>query len=269
MVQPIPAFKDNYFWLLRYAGQALVVDPGDAEPVLEVLDSLQEPLIGILLTHHHSDHIGGVEALCKRWPAAVVYGPADPRIEVHQLAQPGCRLQIGPKMGPEFGPELVGDWPSFEVLDLTGHTRSHIGYYADGQLFCGDTLFSLGCGRLFEGTAAEMWRSLQRIAALPDETLVYCAHEYTAANLRFAQAVFPGDPELLAFAQQLSLWRSQGTPSIPTPLARELRLNPFLRMAQAHWRARLGAIPALLLADPDWNAERAFAALRRLKDEFV
>ena len=181
----IPAFKDNYIWLLRKGASALVVDPGDSRPVLEVLAREGLTLESILVTHHHADHQGGVADLLTHFPARV-FGPASESITA--LTQPlhgGETVRL----------ESVG--VEFQIIAVPGHTLGHIAYYGSGSLFCGDTLFGAGCGRLFEGSPAQMHDSLARLAALPDLTAVYCAHEYTEANLRFALAVEPGNSDLL------------------------------------------------------------------------
>src|SRR5688572_11205929 len=191
-VIPIPALKDNYIWLLRRRGSVhcAVVDPGDAAPVLEYLRSANLQLTDILITHHHADHTAGTPGLKQAFPASRVYGPS--REAAHLLEH---RLEHGAKLRlPELDVE-------FEVLDIPGHTLGHIAYYCNTQslLFCGDTLFSVGCGRLFEGTAEQMYASLQRLAGLPGETAVYCGHEYTMKNIAFARQVEPHNDALWAF----------------------------------------------------------------------
>ena len=178
-VLPVPAFKDNYIWVLRDERSAAVVDPGDAQPVLDYLARERLDLVAILATHHHPDHVGGVERL-KRDHDVPVYGPRDEPIPqlTHPLAE-GDRIAIA-ALGAQF-----------EVLDVPGHTRAHIAYYGSKLLFCGDTLFACGCGRVFEGTPPQLHASLEKLAALPDDTLVYCAHEYTLANIRFARRSSP------------------------------------------------------------------------------
>jgi hydroxyacylglutathione hydrolase len=252
---PLPAFQDNYLWLLHDGQRALVVDPGDAQPVLACLqrDGLQ--LEAILVTHHHPDHIGGVDAL-RDATGAKVWGPARERIP-----EPLTRLAEGDSV------DVLG--LRFEVIDLPGHTAGHIAYYCkamDGKplLFCGDTLFSGGCGRLFEGTPAQMLASLDKLAALPAETRVCCTHEYTLSNLKFARAVEPGNPDLIHYQQRCEELRGQRQPTLPSSIGQEKRINPFLRtrlpgVAQAA-RAHDGATP------PDDAA--VFAALRQWKNEF-
>jgi hydroxyacylglutathione hydrolase len=253
-LRPLPALQDNYIWLLADAGRAIVVDPGEAGPVLAAAGALD--LAAVLLTHHHPDHIAGTAALLERWPGAVVFAPEDARIPEprHQVAD-GERIGIGP-------------W-AFDVIAVPGHTRSHVAYYAPdvdgvGLLFCGDTLFSLGCGRLFEGTPAQMHASLSRLAALPPETRVCCGHEYTEANARFAMAVDASNAALQRYAAKVEGLRAAGQPSLPSTLAVESACNPFLRVEAANVRAAL----EVRLGRGIEDAVDAFAALRAWKDGF-
>ncbi|MBN8263585.1 MAG: hydroxyacylglutathione hydrolase [Xanthomonadales bacterium] len=250
-LQPVPALDDNYIWLLRDdAGRAVIVDPGDAVPVLAALDDAPPPH-AILVTHHHPDHVGGIPDLLDQWPGLPVFAPADPRIPIAtQRVREGDVLALGP-------------W-AFRALELPGHTRSHLGYIADGVLFCGDTLFSLGCGRLFEGTPAQMLASLDRLAALPGETRVCCTHEYTLANAAFALAVDPGNPDLQSRVMQARAQRATGTPTLPTTLASERACNPFLRSRDPALRDALARHAGQPVADD----VEAFALLRRWKDGF-
>ncbi len=214
----IPAFKDNYIWLLTRGRRAAVVDPGDAAPVLARLEAEGLTLESILITHHHADHQGGVAALVDRWQPAV-FAPASESIT-------GCNhpLSGGERIG------ILGE--TVDVMAVPGHTLGHLAYYAPGALFCGDTLFGAGCGRLFEGTAAQMSASLDALAALPDETRVYCAHEYTEMNLRFALAVEPDNPALRQRVVRVAGLRAAGLPSVPSTLGEEKATNPFLRCGQ-------------------------------------
>ncbi|HEY3487561.1 MAG TPA: hydroxyacylglutathione hydrolase [Gammaproteobacteria bacterium] len=222
-VIPIPAFKDNYIWLLRRPGRpyCAVVDPGDAVPVLKFLRSESLQLIAILITHHHTDHSGGIAALKQAFPACSVFGPRGENIPLlEQRCADGDKLHFQ---------ELALDC---KVLDIPGHTAGHIAYYSADEehlLFCGDTMFSVGCGRLFEGTAEQMYLSLQKLTALPDETAVYCGHEYTLQNIGFAKQVEPDNAALRVWEQQVLRLRNAGQPSLPSRLSTELAVNPFLR----------------------------------------
>ena len=251
---PVSAFADNYLWLLHDGKRALVVDPGDAEPVLQALQASRLQLESILVTHHHADHTGGVDALRKA-TGATVYGPATERIPApFQPLREGDRVAT---LGLDF-----------QVLDVPGHTAGHIAFYTpdmDGQplLFCGDTLFSGGCGRLFEGTPAQMLASLDKLAALPRATRVCCAHEYTLANLNFALAVEPDNATLAAYAQHCRQLREQGKPTLPSSIGQEVLINPFLRTRQAGIMAAVHHFDASTTDDTT-----VFAALRQWKNQF-
>ena len=226
---PIPAFADNYVWLLREGRAAVVVDPGDAEPVQDCLEREGLELVAILATHHHGDHVGGIEALVAR-RRVPVYGPANEAIPARTHAvREGEPIALG-----GLGLEL-------DVLDVPGHTAGHVAYTGrmpDGAvLFCGDTLFAAGCGRLFEGTPAAMWSSLRKLASLDPATRVYCAHEYTLANLRFAAAVEPASEALKARTAHDAALRRRGLPTVPSTIADELATNPFLRVREPEVRA--------------------------------
>ena len=245
----IPAFKDNYIWLLTRDGRAAVVDPGDAEPVMAHLGANGLVLDSILVTHHHADHQGGIAALCQRWHPRV-YGPAAESIT--GLTEP---LSGGESI------EILGQ--SVAVLAVPGHTLGHLAYLLPGALFCGDTLFGAGCGRLFEGTPAQMYTSLSRLAALPDETKVYCAHEYTEANLRFAQAVEPDNPAISERIARVAALRREGLSSVPSTLGEEKATNPFLRCREP---AVMASIQANVAVDTSETA--IFAALRSARNNF-
>ncbi|HEX8963373.1 MAG TPA: hydroxyacylglutathione hydrolase [Rhodocyclaceae bacterium] len=249
----LPAFADNYIWVLRApSGAVAVVDPGDETPVLDYLAATGDRLAAILVTHHHGDHCGGVEELVCAHPAPV-FGPAAESIAgVDHPVGNGDRVNL-----PDLGIE-------FEVLGVPGHTRGHVAYYRRGMLFCGDTLFGAGCGRLFEGTAATMQASLARLRALPSDTQVYCAHEYTQSNLRFAAAVEPGNPEVRERAAQAARLRAANLPTVPAPLELELRTNPFLRWdAPSVVRAAQSRLGRAAHDDVE-----VFAAVRDWKDAF-
>lgn len=252
LIEPIPAFNDNYIWWLSNGRSAAVVDPGDAAPVARRLSDTRLQLTAILVTHHHGDHVGGVEALVHA-TGAHVFGPAAEPI-------PCVRTRLAG--GDRF--ELLGH--RFEVLDVPGHTSGHIAYYAPSlaAVFCGDTLFAGGCGRLFEGTPAQMSESLARLAALPAATRVYCAHEYTLANLRFALAVEPANEDLKARQRACEALRAAGTPTVPSTIADERATNPFLRCEVAAVRARAER------ETPGAGASNVatFAALREWKNRF-
>jgi hydroxyacylglutathione hydrolase len=213
----LPAFRDNYIWLLAGARNAVVVDPGDATPVRAALEERRLLLAAILVTHHHADHMGGAAALALHY-GCPVYGPAGEAIqEVTVPLREGQLVDI---------PHLE---TSFKVLEIPGHTAGHIAYCGHNIVFCGDTLFSAGCGRLFEGTAVQMSRSLAKLAALPDTTEICCGHEYTVANLRFARAVEPANRDVLDYAAEAAKRRNLNLPTLPSMLRRERCVNPFLR----------------------------------------
>lgn len=237
-VVPIPAFQDNYLWLVRSGRSAAVVDPGDAAPVIERLESLGLSLDYVLVTHHHADHIGGLQALVERY-RPVVYGPLDDRIP-------------GVTQGVVEGDHIRLDALDLEldVIEVPGHTRSHVAYYGGNTLFCGDTLFVCGCGRLFEGTPAQMARSLGKLAALPGDTRVYCAHEYTLANIRFARAVEPDNDALARLEREARAAREAGTPTVPSTVERERQTNPFLRCGEPSVVRAASARAGRALADP-------------------
>ncbi len=256
-LHPLPAFQDNYLWLLQDGHGALVVDPGDAGVVAAGLQQACARLDAILVTHHHADHVGGVQAL-QEATGARVYCPAQ-----EPLPCTGAATRVA---GGDTFAALGLAW---QVIDVPGHTAGHVAYFSAGApggplLFCGDTLFSGGCGRLFEGTPAQMLASLARLAALPARTRVCCAHEYTLGNLKFARAVEPGNENLIHYLRQCEALRARGAPTLPSSLAQELQVNPFLRTRQA---AVAAAAHAFNGADPG-DEVAVFAALRQWKNEF-
>lgn len=251
-VIPLRAFRDNYIWCLRDAAHAAVVDPGDAGPVLQYLEAERLRLVAILATHHHADHVGGIARLAAQY-SVPVYGPARESIPAitHPLRE-GDRVRIA-ELDLDLG-----------VLDIPGHTAGHIALVGGGMLFCGDTLFSVGCGRLFEGTPAQMSASLTKLGALPGPTRVYCGHEYTAANIRFAQAVEPGNDALERRERETRIALESGRPSLPSTLADERETNPFLRTRVAQVAASAARHAGRPLPDP----VEVLAVLREWKNQF-
>lgn len=252
-ILPLRALDDNYIWLIHNGHHAAVVDPGEAEPVLDFLADHRLALAAILITHHHADHTGGVAALLDRYPATPVHGSGGGSIAaVNHPAREGTPLEI-----PALN--LL-----FDVLEVPGHTLDHVAYYGANHLFCGDTLFGCGCGRLFEGTPAQMLASLRKITALPDETQICCAHEYTLNNIRFAKGILPGNARLtereIADRERVA----QGQPTVPFTLALEKATSPFLRWddpeiiaAATRFRGRETLAPA-----------EVFSAIRAMRDSF-
>lgn len=256
-VLAIPAFKDNYLWLVHDGVNAAAIDPGDSGPILAALAANNLTLTAILLTHHHADHIGGVPHLLTHAPVPV-FGPRNDHISV--VTEP---------LGEGDQVEVPGLALSLRVLDVPGHTKGHIAYVREtpGEhwLFCGDTLFAGGCGRLFEGTPAQMAESLGKLAALPDNTNVYCAHEYTLANLRFASAVEPSNPDLRQRVERDSAKRAAGQSTVPSTIGLEKATNPFLRYREPEIVDSLVAAHKLA---PGAGPVAAFAALREWKNNF-
>ena len=251
-VVPVNAFKDNYVWTLRDARSAAVVDPGEAGPVLDYLRRERLALVAILATHHHPDHVGGIAELLREYRVPV-YGPRnEPIATLTHPVSGGDEVKI-----PELG-------ASFSVLDIPGHTRAHVAYYGAGALFCGDTLFACGCGRLFEGTAEQMYASLQKLLALPDETKVYCGHEYTLANIGFAKAVEPANAALGAREARDRRLRDAGRPTLPSTLGEEKATNPFLRCGEPAVVESANKYLGARVSDP----VRVFAAIRDWKNRF-
>ncbi len=251
-VRTVHAFDDNYIWLIgcRDKPQVAIVDPGDEDPVLDYLAQHHLTPEAILITHHHGDHTGGVTALVEQFNIPV-YGPANERIpalttplrEGNEVLLSGCGLTL-------------------KVLDTPGHTRGHICYVGHGALFCGDTLFAAGCGRIFEGTAAQMYRSLEKLRALPDATVVYCAHEYTEANLRFAVIAEPDNADTRQRLEKVQQLRAQQQDTVPSLLADEKRTNPFLRSHIPELVAAAEQFAGHSLPDP----AEVFTTVRHWKD---
>ena len=251
-VFPIPALRDNYIWAMHTGSDALIVDPGVAAPVIAWLDREKMRLAAILITHHHGDHTGGMPEL-RRLYGVPVMGPAGNHIS--GIDHP---LREGDSVLPTEG------FPEFEAWAVPGHTLDHIAYYSPGYLFCGDTLFSGGCGRLFEGNADQLYQALSRFAALPGNTRIFPAHEYTAANLEFARTVLPADKKLeKALANTLKI-RENVEPTLPSTVARERDINVFMRTEEPAVRAAAEAHAGRRLE----SGAEVLAALRQWKDEF-
>lgn len=250
-IQGVPAFDDNYIWFIGAAGsrRVAVVDPGDSDPVIKVLERDGLELSAILVTHLHGDHTGGIRDLLHRYPVPV-YGPWDERITmVDQRVSEGDIIRLGEEV-------------ALRVLDTPGHTRVHACYYGDGLLFSGDTLFAGGCGRLFEGTPQQMHASLEKIAVLPDETLVYCAHEYTLANLAFARTAEPDNTDIRDREVEARHLRDKGQPTVPSTLGLERMTNPFLRYDDPE----LKASAERFAGRPLTSGAEVFAVVRHWKD---
>jgi hydroxyacylglutathione hydrolase len=254
---PISAFKDNYIWTLHNRQYAVVVDPGDAAPVLDWLYTHQIKLVAILCTHHHHDHVGGICKLVEVYNVPV-YGPQQE--EIPCITNP---------VGKSDSIKIVELGIQFEVMEIPGHTRGHIAFFINndgenpGTLFCGDTLFGCGCGRLFEGTASQLLHSLKYLAQLPGRTRVYCAHEYTEANILFALACEPGNPQLEQRREKVRALRLAGLPTLPSTIALELTTNPFLRCAEPEIIHTLSQ--RCLNCDSELDV---FTALREWKNHF-
>lgn len=252
-VFPIPAFTDNYIWCIHNSSDAIVIDPGDATPVLEYLRLNNLNLCTILITHHHADHIGGVKRLTQEFENIKVVGPKSERI-------PHSTLKVAE--GDRFTvPQLALD---FEVMEVPAHTLDHIAYYNNLGLFCGDTLFSGGCGRLFEGTPTQMLENLNRFAQLPAETKVYCTHEYTTANMRFALAVLPEDKAFKDYSEWVRMQRSQNLPTLPSSIGQELKINPFMRSNDKN----IQKAAENFVGKPLNSDNEVFTAIRSWKDQF-
>ncbi len=251
-VVALRAFSDNYIWTIRDRSHAVVVDPGEAQPVIDYLEREKLTLAAILNTHHHADHVGGNAALLARCPVPV-FGPHDERIpEVSIRLADGQHFRL-----PHFDIEM-------ETLEIPAHTRSHIAFVGGGMLFCGDTLFAAGCGRLFEGTPRQMHDSLTRLARLPDDTLVYCGHEYTLSNLKFARAAEPDNDQLPLLEARMQALRDAGKPTLPSTIAQEKATNPFVRVGAPGVIRSASARAGKTLGDP----VSVLAEIRNWKNEF-
>ena len=247
-ISPIPAFQDNYIWLIHNHQYAVVVDPGDATPVIAYLEQHQLKLEAVLITHHHADHIGGVEDLLA-YQACKVYAPKKEQyLFAHQAVADHQNIQF------EHLPIQL------EVIEVPGHTLGHVAYYGANSLFCGDTLFGAGCGRLFEGTPPQMFSSLQKLASLGPETAVYCAHEYTERNLAFAETLEPLNLNLQTRIIETKRLRANHQPSLPSSIELELQTNPFLRCHSKEIARNLNLANAELI--------EIFTALREARNSF-
>jgi hydroxyacylglutathione hydrolase len=248
-ISPVKAFTDNYIWVLLHDGEACAVDPGDAAPLQAFLAQQNLTLSAVLVTHHHGDHIGGLPELVEAWPGLRVIGPPD----------------IGAVTEPVADGDTVR-WNDhrFMVMAVPGHTLDHLAYHGNGILFCGDTLFAAGCGRLFEGSPAQMAASLASLTALPPETDIYPAHEYTLSNLDFAHAAEPGNTRIIDRIEAARSLREQGLPTLPCKLRQELETNPFLRTQSPEI-----CLTARQFSGRDLSgAQEIFTALRAWKDVF-
>lgn len=251
-ISPLRALRDNYIWCIHHGGRAIVVDPGSAQPVIDYLEQKSLQLVAILNTHHHVDHIGGNIELHQRY-GVPVYAPALESIPARTVSL---------RANDDITIDSMS--LSLKVIDIPGHTVGHVAFYAPSMLFCGDTLFSCGCGRLFEGTPEQMYRSLQKLVELPSETRVYCGHEYTLANIRFAKTVDPENRDLYQYENKVKELSQQNIPTLPSSIALEKAINPFLRCrertiiraAEKHSRQSLG------------DQVSVFAVLREWKNNF-
>lgn len=246
----VPALKDNYIWLLSNQQKAcVIVDPGEAAPVLEALEQQQLTPVALLLTHHHQDHVGGVKALKERFPHIAIYGPQETsRSGTTHILKEGDSLTL---LDSEFS-----------IFSVPGHTAGHIAYYSAPYLFCGDTLFSAGCGRIFEGTSQQMFESVSKLSQLPDETLVCCAHEYTLSNLEFAHRLWPEEPTIADYLLKVRQLREKGLSTVPTNLGLERNINLFLRCHNTDLQRKIFNDVS---TRGDWQT---FAQLRAMKDHF-
>lgn len=252
-IHPIPAFTDNYIWCIHNNTNAIVVDPGNAEPVLSYLKTKGLTLSAVLITHHHQDHTGGISKLATAVPDLPIIGPRGNHIR-------GITKSVA--QGDTVSLPILN--LSFQVMEVPGHTLDHIAFFGHGALFCGDTLFSAGCGRLFEGSPEQMYHSLNKLKRLPDSTIVYCTHEYTQANVKFALAVEPDNKALNNYADWVAEKRSQNLPTLPSNLKEQKNINPFLRAHELSVKTTAEAYCENKLVDD----VAVFAAVRRWKDEF-
>ena len=251
-IMVIPALSDNYIFLAAANGYAVLFDPGEAAPALDALRKNRLSLAAVVITHRHADHIGGVAEILRAYPDSILYAPAGCGLATAQIVADGDKLP------------LLGGALNLRVMATPGHTAEHVTYVGDGDVFCGDTVFACGCGRVLDGTMAQMFDSVQKIAALPDNPLIYCGHEYTANNIRFALAVDPDNEALQRRQIETAKKRADGLPTVPFSLADEWACNPFFRLSE----------PTVKAAAKNWagrelpDDEAVFTALRRWKDSF-
>ncbi|MDP7591962.1 MAG: hydroxyacylglutathione hydrolase [Litorilituus sp.] len=258
-IKPIHAFSDNYIWAITQFGNQniVLVDPGDADVCIDYIKKYPCKLCAILVTHHHEDHVGGITKLIKycqqqQWPITV-YGPANETI-------PYCDVKLSEGDSVSLNEFKI----NFNIIDLPGHTKGHIAYYGENILFCGDTLFSGGCGRIFEGTPEQMYNSLNKLAQLADNTKVYCAHEYTQANLAFAAVVDNENADLETYQKEVVNKRKNGLSTIPTNIAQEKRINPFFRCDTEVIQRNAQRFSQ----NTNLSSLETFTAIRRWKDQF-
>lgn len=251
-IQPILALKDNYIWAIIHQNSVLIIDPGDADPVLRFLKQKKLLPAGILITHHHWDHTNGIAQLKATYPNIPIYGPAKEKITAKTYG-----LQEGQQTN-------ITNFPLFQAIDIPGHTLGHIAYHTDKILFCGDTLFAAGCGRIFEGTREQMFNSLQKIAALADDTQIYPAHEYTLHNLKFAHLIEPNNAAVKKRLVEVEALRKENKPTLPTTLALEKATNPFLRCDQPEIIDTVSKQAGYAIT----NVMDVFAYLREWKNRF-
>lgn len=253
----IPAFTDNYIWAMHNESECVIVDPGDANPVITFLERNKLKLTTILVTHHHWDHTDGLEELKQRFPEVTIYGPNNPKIQ-----------ELDHYLHNEDTLKLDAFDLTFNIIETPGHTLDHIAYVHKNFVLCGDTLFSGGCGRMFEGTPKQFLTSLQKLASLPPTTKIYCTHEYTQANLKFAQSIEPQNKALIKYASEVDNLRQQQTSTLPTSVEKEIEINPFLRCHKESVQQGINKALQLPAATSPCNEVDVFAQLRRLKDTF-
>ena len=253
-IHGLSALTTNYIWIITTNETTVVVDPGEARPVIEYLNATQRSCDAILITHHHLDHTGGVTNLLQTYPKCPVYGPNLQTLGIDNVEIDPLKLLHIPKLSS-----------TIKIMRTPGHTLDHLCYLIENKLFCGDTLFSAGCGRLFEGDGKDLYNSLEAIRQLPDSTIIYPAHEYTEDNIRFALTIEPDNTPLIEYEEQVKKKRAQDIPSLPTTLAREKSINPFLRTHVESIQTKVSQ----LSHQPVASAMDTLITLRQLKDQFI